>query len=75
MEAVWAFLEDPANRDVLTWVGGGLVVVIGGLWAVLTFFVGRKPSVSASGDGSIAGGRDVNVSQGAKAPSKGKSKR
>ncbi len=74
MQAVWDFIKDPANRDVLTWVGGGLVVVIGGLWAVLTFFVG-KPSVSASGDGSIAGGRDVNVSQGAKAPSKGKSKR
>jgi hypothetical protein len=51
MSTIWAFLNDPANREVLGWIGGGLVVVCGGLWTVITFF--RKPAaVRASGGGT-----------------------
>lgn len=34
-ELCW--LRDPANREVITWIGGGLVVV-GGVWALVKFF-------------------------------------
>ena len=62
---VWAFLQDPANRAVLAWIGGGIVVVIGGLWAAFQFFFSKekpktelKPTVSAS-NGGVAAGRDI----------------
>ena len=73
MSHIWSFLTQPENREVLSWLGGGLVVVCGGLWAVLRFFIGRRGSatseaseppsesrVSAS-HGGIAGGRDVRI--------------
>lgn len=28
----------PAHRAVLSWIGGGLVVICGGLWTLITFF-------------------------------------
>ena len=49
MSTLWAFLSDPANREVLGWIGGGLVVVCGGLWTVFTFF--RKPATAPGGGG------------------------
>jgi hypothetical protein len=45
--AIWKFLGDPANCELLSWIGG-LVVVCGGLWTVFTFF--HKPA-GAAGDG------------------------
>jgi len=36
---VLAFLRDEGNRAVLGWIGGGLVVLAGGFWAVFTFYV------------------------------------
>jgi hypothetical protein len=55
MAAIWAFLSDPANREVLSWIGGGLVVVCGGLWTVVTFF--HKPAATPTGG---AGSRTIN---------------
>lgn len=49
MTALWAFLVDPANREVVSWIGGGLVVICGGLWTVVTFF--RKPAAAPAGQG------------------------
>ena len=61
-DAFWSFLKDPLNREVLAWIGGGIVVVIGGIWAVVRFFAkkpdggdGRSVSVDR---GSVAIGRD-----------------
>lgn len=70
MDAIWAFLKEPANRDVLTWIGGGLVVVVGGIWAVIKFMSGGgggagKPPPGRGGNTvtainhSTAAGRDV----------------
>ncbi len=36
---VLAFLRDESNRALLGWIGGGVAVAAGGLWAVFTFYV------------------------------------
>lgn len=65
MDDIWTFIGDPANRGVLSWIGGGIVVVIGGFWAVFKFFRTKDDrsgflTVTADRD-SIAAGRDANV--------------
>ena len=34
---VWQFLQDEKNQRMLTLIGGGLVVVVGGLWTAYFF--------------------------------------
>jgi hypothetical protein len=66
LERAWAFLTDPANRAVLGWLGGGLVVALGGVWTVLTYFrpsstankAGSEPAKVTAAHGSVAIGRD-----------------
>jgi hypothetical protein len=41
---MWAFFRDKDNRELVGWVCGGLVVLIGAVWAVFTYFV-PTPSV------------------------------
>jgi hypothetical protein len=48
MEAIWRFLGDKRNRVILSWLGGGAVVVIGGLWAAFIYFAGDKQSPAPS---------------------------
>ncbi|MEZ5906525.1 MAG: hypothetical protein R3C69_15995 [Geminicoccaceae bacterium] len=65
----WAFLSDQANQRTLGWIGGEPVVLAGGLWAVIKFFMKPATSqkapperISVSADrGGVAGGRDVNI--------------
>jgi hypothetical protein len=63
---IWLFLQDESNRDVLGWIGGGVVVVAGAGWAVLKFMVSsrapKSPTVAAS-DGGVAAGRDISGSK------------
>ncbi len=69
MTDVWSFIGDDSNRAVLTWLGSGLVIVAGGAWSVLRYFVkadGGRPEPArvdeVRGDrGSIAAGRDVTI--------------
>ncbi len=37
MQAIWYFLSDPTNQRTLGFLGGGLVVVVGAIWAVFTY--------------------------------------
>jgi hypothetical protein len=64
MEEVWSFVSNSANREAFGWIGGGIVVVLGGLWAVFKHFRGRDqkpaPSIVAKHK-SIAAGRDVRI--------------
>ena len=45
MARLWAFIGQEGNRQVLGWLGGGAIVVIGGLWAGYTHFdsAAKKP--------------------------------
>ena len=66
---LWDFLVDPTNRTVVGWIGGGIVVVVGGIWAVVKFLLTKKheenapaPRVSAT-HGGVAAGRDIRNSK------------
>jgi hypothetical protein len=63
------FIGVKKNRDLVSWLGGGVVVAAGGIWAVVTFFVShddKKPGpststvITQSGPG-IASGRDTVI--------------
>ena len=61
---VWNFLSKDKNRAVLGWVGGGVVIVIGALWAAFVYFMpASKPHSPAAGVeancGSVAAGGNV----------------
>jgi hypothetical protein len=57
MGRLWKFLKKERNRQVLGWLGGGLVVVATGAWAAFVYFVpAPKPSVEASCGGIAIGG-------------------
>jgi len=59
---VWSFISKDANRKILGWIGGGIVVVISALWAAFVYFAPpSKPtappaSVEASRGGVAIGG-------------------
>jgi hypothetical protein len=68
MHGIWSFLQVESNRTVLTWIGGGVVVVASGIWTVWKFKRSSPapkstpdPTVTAT-DGSFAAGRDLNIS-------------
>jgi hypothetical protein len=37
MGTVWTFLRKPSNQRLLAWLGGGVVVVVSGIWAVVIY--------------------------------------
>jgi hypothetical protein len=60
LDARWEFVKHPANREVLGWIGGGIIVVVSGLWAIVKFLSKQepRPSVKAT-NGSVAAGGDM----------------
>jgi len=66
---IWSFLQDENNRTVLTWIGGGIAVAAGGLWAVIKFLVSKKKGKSASAPkvtashGRVAAGGNIQDSK------------
>ena len=65
--SIWPFLKEPANLAVLGSIGAAITAVVGGAWAVFSFFskkgekVPPAPSVKAD-HGSVAAGRDIILS-------------
>ena len=37
MGGLWSFLSTSKNQKTLSWIGGGLVVVAGGAWALFAY--------------------------------------
>ncbi|MBA1347151.1 hypothetical protein [Rhizobium sp. WYCCWR 11146] len=69
IEGIWNVLSDEGNRSILSWIGGGLAIAIGALWAAYKFHRRDKEEkkdsqaamVSASNK-SISVGRDIRNS-------------
>lgn len=66
LSAIWEWLSDPGNRAILGFLGGGLTVLAGAVWAVFRHLRsdrGKEPSpLTVKADhGSVAAGRDAIV--------------
>lgn len=46
---LWSFVGKPRNREILAWLGGGLIALATGLWAVFIYLVPPKADKSAEG--------------------------
>jgi hypothetical protein len=75
MTSIWTFVKKSENRAILSWIGGGVVVVAGGLWAVVTFlWPDHSPTTVCAQQGSISAGRTAsgntisNTTSGSAAP-------
>jgi tetratricopeptide (TPR) repeat protein len=65
---LWNFVRNSKNRDIISWLGGGSVAVVAGIWAVLTYFLpldktpdGSRPILITQSGPGIASGRDTVV--------------
>jgi len=64
MSEFWTFLSQPENQATLSWLGGGLVVVCGGLWTFLKFYLGNRRSggaAPAAEASSVSADRDIRI--------------
>jgi hypothetical protein len=64
MRRLWLFVGRKHNREILTWIGGGLAVAAAGLWTTLLHFsaAGAPPAAPPGIEarcGSIGIGGDV----------------
>src|SRR5580704_4361588 len=49
LHRLWKFVGNSANRAILSWLGGGAVVVIGGAWTLfICFHADNKPAASTT---------------------------
>src|SRR5258708_1371312 len=55
MNSFWRFLRDRRNQQVLSWLGGGLVVAATGLWVAFVYFFPppKFPEAKASQPGPV----------------------
>ena len=66
---LWNFIRNGKNRDIVSWLGGGSVVIVAGIWAAFTYFfpnvdknaIGSPPIVITQSGPGIASGRDTVV--------------
>ncbi len=64
-QAALDWISDPKIQNTLTWLGGGLVVIASGVWAVVRLLGRSKTVVKVKADrGSSAAGRDLYSSGG-----------
>ncbi|MGZ5011978.1 MAG: hypothetical protein ACXV74_13565 [Methylobacter sp.] len=67
MDSTWAWLSDAKNQKTLSFIGGGLVVILGGGWQLYQYFskpepLAVNPSPITSTERSIVTGKDVSAS-------------
>jgi hypothetical protein len=49
MGSLWSFLAKPENQKTVSWLGGGAVIVIAGLWAAFVYVFPPKKDGEESG--------------------------
>jgi hypothetical protein len=62
MASVWSIIGKPSNRQALSWLGGGIVAVAAGAWAVVTYVwpADRGASTVCAQQGSVAAGHNAS---------------
>jgi hypothetical protein len=63
MKSLWSIIVKPKNRQTLSWIGGGIVAVAAGAFAVVTYLWPAhdgKGGISCAQNASIASQGDVN---------------
>ena len=62
MSSVWSFVAKSKNRQVLSWIGGGLVALAAGAWAMVNYVwpAHEAAKTVCAQQGSVAGGRDAS---------------
>ena len=62
MASLWSLVAQTKNRQVLSWVGGAIVVLATGAWAVITYVwpASEAPKIACTQQGVTVGG---NVSR------------
>lgn len=64
MDSVWTFVRKQSNQRLLSWLGGGGVVIAGGLWAVVTYvWPAHETPTAVCADQGIAIGGNVSGSK------------
>ena len=62
---MWEWLSEPQNREVFSWVGGGLAAALAGLWAVYRHWSRRNegtgPSLSVQARHGVAAGGNIEI--------------
>ena len=63
MTSAWSLIAKPSNRQILSWIGGGIVAVAVGAWAVVTYvWPAQVPDKTVCAQQGIALGGDVSGS-------------
>jgi len=64
MGSVWTCLRKPSNQHLLAWLGGGAVVIISGIWAVVIYvWPAHESPTAVCADQGIAIGGNVSGSK------------
>jgi hypothetical protein len=55
---LWHFVQNSKNREILSWLGGGAVVVVAGIWAAIVYLfpASKPPQPSPAAAQAICGG-------------------
>ena len=61
MQHLWQFLRDSGNREIFSWVGGGITALISAVWVLFVYFDGstdvdKRPAFQISADDCISDG-------------------
>src|SRR5919201_4868862 len=69
LRPLWKFIRDGKNREIISWLGGGVVVIVPAIWAAFNYFsphadnrtaAAPTPSITQSASG-IQSGRDTVI--------------
>src|ERR1700675_2976366 len=51
---LWKFIHDSKNHEILSWLGGGAVVVVAGIWAAIVYSPHGPPALIRPATASVA---------------------
>ncbi len=64
MTTLWAILQEKDIREIISWVGGGAIIVISGLWALFVYVFPPKPPEDKDKPRPAKGGLSPNCLSG-----------